>query len=115
MDTTDYPSLSRLAVLHVQLAADARRAKAIVESMMDSIERLLAAEAAQDWHSLVVATRELAKLDPNTGNDEIVRQARHVCEELRAPHKTRGQMPTHLPQLLAACRAVRPRPGAPRP
>ena len=110
MDTSEYPSISRLSMMQAQLAAQSRRVEEIVDSMMDGIERLLTASAMQDWGAIAQATEELSQMDPDVTNVEIVRQARHVFRELKSPHKVYTGQPRHLPQLLAACRAVRSRP-----
>ncbi|MEM9353337.1 MAG: hypothetical protein AAGA92_10015 [Planctomycetota bacterium] len=110
MDTTDYPSMARLSQMHALLSVQARRAESVVDSMLDGIERLIAASAMRDWSGIAEATAELADLQPDHGNAEIVRHARHVVEELQSPHRAYSGQPRHLPQLLAACRAVRTRP-----
>lgn len=106
MDTSDYPSLPNLAQVHARLAANSRRVEAIVDAQLNGIERLFAATTAGDWEAIAQASRYLAKQDPAHLDEEVIRQARQVCDEL-AQARLRTRPPKHLATLLEACRSVR--------
>jgi hypothetical protein len=106
MDTNDYPSLPNLNRLHASLAANNRRVEAAIDAQLDGIERLFSAMVAEDWPAVAEASRILAQSRPEQVGVDVIREARHVCSELRhAPADARE--PKHLTHLLAACRAVR--------
>ena len=108
MDTSDYPSLPKLNQLHARLAANSRHIEAVIDSQIDVIERLFSASTAGDWRAVAEASCYLAQLQPDQVGPDIIREARHVFEELgHAP--TGPKQPRHLGPLLAACRAVRKR------
>lgn len=103
MDTTDYPSLPRLASMHVRLAADSRRVEEIVDQQLDAIERLFRATVSEDWAGVASATRMLAGKKPDEVGAEVVNQAKQVYEELI--HSASSMTPPkHLSGLLDACR-----------
>ncbi len=106
MDTSEYPSLPNLAQVHARLAAQSRRVEQLVDAHLDGIERLFHAATAGDWEAIALASRYLAKQDPTHLDGEVIRQARHVCEEL-ARARSRTRPPKHLASLLAACRSAR--------
>ena len=106
MDTSEYPSLPNLAQVHARLAANSRRVESVADAQLDGIERLFTAATSGDWEAIAQASRYLAKQDPAHLDGEVIRQARHVCEEL-AHARSRTRPPKHLATLLAACRSVR--------
>jgi hypothetical protein len=108
MDTSDYPALSNLRRIHDELATDTRRVEAAVNSQLDAVEQLFFASTAEDWVGVAKATRQLAGLRMEPGNNEVVLRARQVCEELQNA-TGRPQPPQHLAKLLAACRDMRNR------
>jgi len=106
MDTSDYPSLSHLSQLHARLAANSRHVEAVIDSQLDGIERLFSATTAEDWQAVAEASRYLAESQPDQFGPDILREARHVYDELS--HSADETLkPKHLANLLAACRAVR--------
>jgi len=112
MDTSDYPSMPQLNVLHARLAAQSRHVDALMDSQVDSIEQLFAATTAQDWQAVAKASRHLASLRAEQVGTAIVREARYVCDELGEDAQSAAstmRTPKHLANLLAACRAVRDR------
>lgn len=106
MDTHEYPSLPHLAQAHARLAAQSRRVEQIVDAHLDGIERLFHATTSGDWEAIALASRFLAKQDPAHLGEEVIRQARQVCDEL-AHARSRTRPPKHLASLLAACRSAR--------
>ena len=106
MDTSAYPSLPNLSLLHARLAANSRHVEAVIDSQLDGIERLFSATTAQDWHAVAEASRYLAELQPDEVGPDVVRKARQVFEELSHAAGDKIQ-PKHLSSLLVACRAVR--------
>ena len=105
MDTSDYPSLPDLSQFHARLAANSRRVEEVIDSQIDSIERLFSAVTAQDWSVVAQMSRLLADQEPDVVGPDVVREARSVFNELSRAHD--GSQPLHLPNLLDACRAVR--------
>jgi len=108
MDTTDYPSLPKLAWLHAQLATNSRKVEAVVDAQLDGIERLFHATTAEDWQGVAQASRYLANRKPEEVGPDVVHMAHLVYEELRRDPKA-TQPPQHLSMLLDACRKVRHR------
>lgn len=106
MDTSEYPSLPNLAQAHARLAAQSRRVEQLVDAQLDGVERLFSAATAGDWEAIALASLYLAKQDPGDLGEEVVRQARLLCEEL-ARARSRTRPPKHLASLLAACRSAR--------
>ncbi|MGI9430004.1 MAG: hypothetical protein ACR2NM_15185 [Bythopirellula sp.] len=107
MDTSDYPSLPNLNRLHASLAANSRRVEAVVDSQLAGIERLFTAMVAEDWPAVAEASQILAQSKPEQVGVDVIRAARHVCDELRHSPDGSAHQPKHLSSLLAACRAVR--------
>ena len=106
MDTSDYPSLPNLNQIHARLAANSRRVEEVIDSQLDGIERLFTATIAQDWDAVAEASQFLAELQPEDVSLDVVREARHVYEELS--HADKGaKQPKHLAKLLDACRVAR--------
>jgi hypothetical protein len=106
MDTSEYPSLPKLAQAHARLAAQSRRVEQVVDTHLDGIELLFHAATSGDWEAIALAARRLARQDPARLGEEVPRQARLVCEEL-AQTRARNRPPKHLASLLAACRLAR--------
>ena len=108
MDASDYPSLSRLARLNAQLAANSVRVSAIVNAQLDSVERLFRAATAHDWDAIARVSGDLAKQPVDDHNSAVVRSAAKVCESLRrdpSGAKAAGRLAT----LLSACRTAKAR------
>jgi len=109
MDTSEYPSLPNLNRLHTRLAANCRRVESVIDSQLDGIERLFSATVAEDWSAVAEASRLLSEQKPEFVGLDVIREARHVFDELR--HESSGaKQPKHLASLLDACRAVREKP-----
>ena len=113
MDTSDYPSMPNLNLLHARLAAQSRRVTGVVDSQVDGIEqdgfeRLFSATSAQDWRAVAEASRYLASLRAEQVGTVIIREARHVCDEL-SQGPARAEQSKHLASLLAACREIQNR------
>ncbi len=106
MDTTDYPSLPKLAKMHARLAVDSRRVENTMDAQLDGIGRLLSACDAEDWQAVAHISEYLAKLTPDLENAQVVHTARQLCDNLRR-EEAQQTAPKHLDKLLAACRAVR--------
>ena len=96
MDPSSYPSLQSLATSHAQLAAQSRRVEEVVDAQLDGIERLFQA----------ATSRFLAKQDPAHLDEEVVRHARKLCDEL-AHARARPTEPKSLTNLIEACRSSR--------
>ena len=111
MDTSDFPSLPNLNQLHARLAANSRHVEAVIDSQLDGIERLFSATTAEDWSAVAEASRYLAELNPDRVGPDVIREARHVVDELSREelgHTSEGaKQPKHLASLLAACRLAR--------
>ncbi len=107
MDTSDYPSLPKLAKMHARLAVDSRRVESLIDAQLDGIGRLLSASEAEDWQAVAHISEYLSKLTPDQENAKVVRTARQLCDELSRTEKAQQTAPKHLGSLLAACRAVR--------
>ncbi|NOZ40910.1 MAG: hypothetical protein GXP24_11890 [Planctomycetes bacterium] len=111
MDTSDYPSLPNLSQLHARLAANSRHVEAVIDSQLDGIERLFSATTAQDWQAVAKASHYLAELQSDQVGPDVVREARHVFEELShaadGAKQPKHKQPKHLASLLAACRNAR--------
>lgn len=106
MDPNSYPSLQSLAKSHAQLAANSRRVEKIVEAQLDGIERLFQAATTGNWESIAQASRYLAKQDPAHLDEEVIRHARKLCDEL-ARARARPTEPKSLAKLIVACRSSR--------
>lgn len=107
MDSTDYPSLGRLARLNAQLAVQAARVGAVVDGQLDQFERLFRAAAKRDWSAVDRVSRELATQPFSPGvNASLARTAGKVCEALRLD-PTGAQASRPLAMLLDACRAAK--------
>ncbi len=104
MDTSDYPSLPNLSQIHARLASNSRRVESVIDSQLDGIERLFSASTCEDWAAVANASRQLAEMAPDKIGADVIREARHVFDELS--HASTKQ-PKHLVSLLAACRVVR--------
>jgi len=107
MDTSDYPSLPKLAKMHARLAADSRRVENAMDAQLDGIGRLLSACDAEDWQAVTHISEYLSKLTPDQENAQVVHTARQLCDELSRREDAQQTAPKHLDKLLAACRAVR--------
>jgi hypothetical protein len=106
LDSTDYPSLGRLARLNAQLAVQAARVDAVVASQLDSVERLFRAATNRDWEAVGRASRELAGQPADRANATLVQSASKVCEALRRdPTGAKALRP--LAKLLDDCRAAK--------
>ncbi|HMP07125.1 MAG TPA: hypothetical protein PJ982_12300 [Lacipirellulaceae bacterium] len=106
MDTTDSPSLGRLAHLNAQLAVQAARVDALVAAQLDQVERLFRAATAHDWDAVGRLSRELAQRTDGREQAAISRTARKVCEALgRDPSGGKAAAP--LAKLLDACRSAK--------
>lgn len=107
MDSTEYPSLGRLARLNAQLAVQASRVGAVVDGQLDQLERLFRAAASHDWEAVGRVSRELANV-PLRGEvtASLARTAGKVCEALRLdPSGAAADRP--LAKLIDACRAAK--------
>ena len=108
MDTSDYPSLPNLTLMHVRLAANSRRVQEVVDGQLCSLERLLKATANENWPLVEEVSQVLAHLPPKGEDGNLVLTARKVVDELQegtpGPHG-----PAHLAKLLAECRAAQRR------
>jgi hypothetical protein len=106
VDTSEYPSLTRLAHLNAQLAVQSARVGAIVGPQLDSVERLFKAATNHDWATVARVSQDLARQPENAANATMVRSAGKVCEALRAdPSGAKAARP--LAKLLDACRAAK--------
>lgn len=106
MDTSDYPSLARLADLNAQLARQGARVDAIVTAQLDSVERLFRAATTRDWDAVARASDALARQADATDNRAISKSARAVCDALRLDPSGVKATP-RLNELLNACRAAK--------
>jgi hypothetical protein len=107
VDSTEYPSLGRLARLNAQLAVQAARVGAVVSGQLDQFERLFRAAAKHDWEAVDRVSRELATQPPSGDvNASLARTAGKVCEALRLD-PTGAQASRPLAKLLDACRAAK--------
>jgi hypothetical protein len=112
MDSTEYPSLGRLAVLNAQLARQSRAVEAVVDGQLDHVERLFRAAAARDWDA-VLQISELLIAEVQSGGEfqgsddrGIVRSARELCDVLRRDASA-PNVSTQLAELLSACRSAK--------
>ena len=106
MDTDELPSLPNLAKMHALLAVNNRRVEAVVDARLDAVERLFSATTSEDWEAVAKATKFLAALDPNEIDENILRTAQKLCEEI-GREKEKMKRPKHLSTLLEACRAAK--------
>jgi hypothetical protein len=106
MDTSDYPSLGRLAMFSAQLSAQNQRAAAVVDGQLDEVERLFRAAAAGDWQSLLNLSEQLVVQLTDAADQPLVRKARKASEALR--RNPVGRTTTrHINELLNVCREVK--------
>lgn len=106
MDTGQYTSLPNFGQINAQLLANSKRVESVIDSQLDEIERLFFATTAEDWSAVAAVSRQLAESTAELVGSDVIREARHVYEELS--HASEGtQKPKHLSSLLAACRSVR--------
>lgn len=103
MDSSSYPSL--LSLLHAQarLAADVHRVGAIMDGLLDDVERLFRAATRQDWDVITAVTRRLAKSRPADTNVQVVAAAKLLSRSIRKSRPI-GDAPVQLAALLQACR-----------
>lgn len=112
MDTTDYPSLSRLARTNAQLFVDNLAISMVVEGQLDSVDRLFRAATNRDWEALLRLSEELASELQDRADKSMVKSARKLRDSLeRDPSGARATRP--LAELLAACREAKIRRGEP--
>ena len=104
MDSTDYPSLGRLAVFNAQLAIYNRQVEAAVDAHLDEVERLFRAVAERDWEAVLRLTEHLVSQPKDRADEAVVRSARKVCDALRRD-PTGAKAARGLGELLTACRA----------
>jgi len=109
MDTSEYPSLPNLAQMHARLALDTKRVESLIDTQLDGIERLFVATTAEDWGAVAEATRQLAEMKPEEISEEVILNARELCQELSNMATKPVKAPKHLANLLAACRSARHR------
>ena len=106
MDTTDYPSLGRLAVLNAQLARQNQFVSSVVDEQLDGVERLFRAAAVSDWSSVLTISEHLIARLQDPADAGVVRSAEQLCEQLR--HDPSGaKVSVRLAELLSACRTRR--------
>jgi hypothetical protein len=108
MDTTDYPSLSQLSRLNAQLAVHCARVDALINTQLDSVERLFRAATNLDWEGVARASNDLARQPIDGQNNTVVQSAWRVCEALRRD-PSGGKAQSRLAALLSACRAAKTR------
>ncbi|RIK80773.1 MAG: hypothetical protein DCC67_08880 [Planctomycetota bacterium] len=106
VDTADYPSLGRLALLNLQLGVQARRVHALVAAELDEVERLFRAVAACDWDAVLQLSETLAGEANQHADAAVVRSAKKVCDALRR-HPASGMARRAVRELLNACRAAK--------
>ncbi|MBL9165461.1 MAG: hypothetical protein JNL18_22230 [Planctomycetaceae bacterium] len=106
MDTTDYPSLGRLAVLNAQLARQARLVEDVVDRQLDGVERLFRAAALSDWQAVLRISEELIAQLQDPTDLPVVRSAQQLCDLLRRD-PSGGKVSVRLAELLSACRSAR--------
>ena len=106
MDTTDYPSLGRLAVINAQLSLQSRQVEAAVDRCLDGVERLFRAASLSDWPSVLRLSEELIAQLKDPADTGVVRSAQQLCDLLRRD-PSGANVSTRLAELLSACRAAR--------
>lgn len=106
MDTTDYPSLGRLAVLNAQLSLQSRQVEHVADRCLDGVERLFRAASLSDWPSVLRISEQLIAQLQDPADTGVVRSAEKLCDLLRRdPSAT--NVSGRLAELLSACRAAR--------
>ncbi|BBO34777.1 hypothetical protein [Lacipirellula parvula] len=106
MDTTDYPSLGRLAVLNAQLARQNLFVSSIVDEQLDGVERLFRAAAVSDWQSVLTISEHLIARLQDPADAGVVRSAEQLCDQLRRdPDPSGAKVSVRLAELLSACRS----------
>lgn len=112
MDTTDYPSLGRLALINAQLARQNRAIENVVEEQLDHVERLFRAASISDWPAVLRIGEQLVAELQNPADLPVVRSAQQLCDLLRRdPSGSKASM--RLAELLSACRTAKRRSGFP--
>lgn len=112
MDTTDYPSLGRLALLNVRLAQQNRLVESVVDEQLDGVERLFRAAAQRDWQAVLQISEHLVARMKDPADAGVVRSAQQLCDLLRRdPSGT--NVSVRLAELLSACRSAKSRSGFP--
>lgn len=106
MDTTDYPSLGRLAVLNAQLSLQSRQAEGVADRCLDGVERLFRAALLSDWPSVLRLCEQLIAQLKDPADAAAVRSAKQLCDLLRRD-PSGANVSTRLAELLSACRAAR--------
>jgi hypothetical protein len=106
MDTTDYPSLGRLAVLNAQLARQTRLVENVVDEQLDGVERLFRAAAISDWQSVLRISEQLVAQLQDPADMPVVRSAQQLCDLLRRD-PSGAKVSVRLAELLSACRSTR--------
>jgi hypothetical protein len=106
MDTTDYPSLGRLAALSAQLARQPRLVLYVVDQQLDGVERLFRAAAISDWQSVLRISEELVAQLQDPADLPVVRSAQQLCDLLRRD-PSGAKVSVRLAELLSACRSTR--------
>ena len=105
MDTTDYPSLGRLAALNAQLARQTRLVENVVDQQLDGVERLFRAAAISDWQSVLRISEELVAQLQDPADLPVVRSAQQLCDLLRRD-PSGAKVSVRLAELLSACRTA---------
>lgn len=106
MDTTDYPSLGRLAVLNAQLARQTRLIENVVDQQLDGVERLFRAAAISDWQGVLSISEALVAQLQDPADLPVVRSAQQLCDQLRR-EPSGSKVSVRLAELLSACRTAR--------
>ncbi len=106
MDTSDYPSLGRLAKINAQISAQIVRVAATVDNQLDYRERLFRAVADDDWPAVVHLSEQLASLGAEPADKSLIAAAQNVCVALRRD-PSGVQAKQSLSELLAACREAK--------
>lgn len=113
MDTTDYPSLGRLAALSAQLARQTRLVENVVDQQLDGVERLFRAAAISDWQSVLRISEELVTQLQDPADQPVVRSAQQLCDLLRRD-PSGAKVSVRLAELLSACRTAKAGRGSSR-
>jgi hypothetical protein len=106
MDTTDYPSLGRLAALSAQLARQTRLVENVVDQQLDGVERLFRAAAVSDWQTVLRISEQLVAQLQDPADMPVVRSAQQLCDLLRRD-PSGSKVSVRLAELLSACRSAR--------
>jgi hypothetical protein len=108
MDTTDYPSLGRLALFTAQLRTHSEQVATVVDAQLDDIERLFRAASDRDWDAVLRLSEVLVSQCPDPADKAVVRSARKVRDALfRDPSGSR--VDGRLRVLLDTCREAKRR------